>query len=194
MARLSEILSGVPLMPPLAAMEVGGAAPTRARIPFSLEAQKASNWCWAAVAVSVETYYGRNGETQCRLAGRHHGVQGCCGQPVPDECDRAAKLSEVLTELGSLRDFLQEAASTDVLSDEIRVGNPVCCHISWTGLDAGHFVVVVGFEENGAVLDVVVEDPAPVDQGRVWSLPYDELVSQFGEDGSGAWDFSYLVK
>ncbi|MEJ7679478.1 MAG: papain-like cysteine protease family protein [Segetibacter sp.] len=56
-------------------------------LPFNMEMQTKSNWCWAATSKSVSHYYSRLSPwTQCKIASSELG-QTCCTSPVPSPCN-----------------------------------------------------------------------------------------------------------
>src|SRR2546421_12842133 len=72
-------------------------------LPFTMEAQTQSCWCWAATSKSVSHFYsGLSPWTQCKIAGSELGGN-CCTSPVQSQCnvpwylDRALQRTENLS-------------------------------------------------------------------------------------------------
>jgi hypothetical protein len=68
-----------------------------ASLPFNMEAQTQTNWCWAATAKSVSHYFfKRSPWTQCKVASAELGLT-CCVSPVPSACNVSWFLDRALT-------------------------------------------------------------------------------------------------
>jgi hypothetical protein len=154
----------IPLVPDRAAPKrsrPGGAAPGQPwHLAFSIQAQQRTNWCWAAVAVSVATYYDPATHwTQCLLANAELGRDDCC-EDIP-VCNVASYLDTALERVGHLREWETSPASFEGVVEEVDAGNPLCARIEWPN-GRGHFVALIGYARAGgrvAADEVVVADP-----------------------------------
>jgi hypothetical protein len=80
-----------------------GGGPADARnLGFDVEAQQQAQWCWAAVAVSVASFYQPDSAwTQCGVAHAELRTTDCCTRSGP--CDRPWYLDRALQRVGQTR-------------------------------------------------------------------------------------------
>ena len=177
--------------------------PNMPSISFQMEKQKAKNWCWAAVAVSVARYFDDNSQWhQCRVAqlvlrrahreGRIKSlIRDSCTKPVPEGCNRPWDLQEALEQVGRPKgepkagylSFEQVQRKIDA-----RRPRPVCVRIEWDS-GGGHYVVVSGCHiDRKGVRYVEVEDPKT---GTGAWVRYSHFVRHYA--GRGGWSHTYLV-
>ena len=51
-------------------------------LPFTMQVQTQSNWCWAATATSVSLFYTSSSTwTQCTVANGELNLTDCCSRP-----------------------------------------------------------------------------------------------------------------
>lgn len=151
-------------------------------LPFSMQVQEQTEWCWAATAASVSAYYDVAPVlTQCEVASKCIGVD-CCITPLPPERNIKWALDAALKAIKHLAADPSGALPFSSIVTEIDGGRPICCHISWD-----HFIAIVGYDDSNQ--DVVVCDPDPHHAEQ--TLPYETFVSDYYE---GSWDYSYLTK
>ena len=177
---------------------------------FKVVSQEHSNWCWAAVAASIDTFLdNRSTATQRYIAGAacrsekgqpmrcKEDGKACEGKALAT-CDRTYFLHTVLAELGWLRgEPIRKPLSFEELAGEIDAGRPVAALIKWKENDgkpgnSGHFITFKGYiVTNAGVRYVSVDDPLFEDT----DVPYDVLSDpQHGyRDGRGVWFASFLV-
>jgi hypothetical protein len=164
---------------------------------FQIEQQLESEWCWAAVGVSVQRYFPPNSPLQqCQLASNVLSRIG--GNPVdcclhPDDFDVSEHLEyalggpqtggiNVLKGIGPRLPFEQIQA-------QIKDSLPVCVRIEWPGLDRGHFVVIYGYGVTKSREQwVYVADPFY----EYWLVPYNQFLDFY--QGDGRWTDTYLVQ
>lgn len=174
--------SRVALAPP-----VGGGGPVAAnrQLDFVCERQVQSNWCWAAVAVSIARYYRADSHwTQCALASAELGPAVCCSSPAP--CNTPWYLDSALGRVGHADGGAAPGVLTLAeLASELGAGQPVAVRIGYFG-GGGHFVVVEGADLDEEMLDV--EDP---NDGPV-HLSYAALRDEYL--GAGAWTHTYRTR
>jgi hypothetical protein len=154
---------------------------------MEIETQKAANWCWAAVTVSVDRELNPSSDlTQCRVAQAVFGSQDCCASM--SACDQPQPLQVALSKVNRLRDTIPDIVGFDRIRAEIRDGRPVCLRIKWRGSGA-HFVVIDKFDrlETGEIVVHVLDPLYP--NSRMF---LDDLVSAYL--GDGEWVATFLVK
>jgi hypothetical protein len=155
---------------------------------FQIESQQQSEWCWAAVAVSIDKYFNSNStRTQCKIAGLVlKNVQNCCDEAATN-CNQNASLITALQKINRWSRTLNRPLRFDEIRQELNAGRPVCARIQWKG-GGDHFVVIAGYEvlQSGA-LHVFVEDPLNPSS----TVEYDEFKTAYY--GDGEWVDSYLV-
>jgi hypothetical protein len=169
-------------------------------INFNMEKQEHSDWCWAAVAVSVERHFDPDSTwCQCRIATRMAKMEKLtvkdCGncrerRPAPRACNRTWYLDKALRLVGRLAGKPRvRALSFALTARKIHAGRPVCARIQWGPGPSAHFVVVTGSEtaKSGSQW-VDVEDPFA--GSSTWL--YDEFRSNY-QYSQGQWTDTYPV-
>lgn len=146
------------------------------------------NWCWAAVTVGIDEFYGGIGWTQCRLANDLLVRDDCCRQGGTLACSKTYRLDEALAYIGRLDRFENAAQVWDTCDREITAQRPLGVRIELEGGMPAHAVVIIGV---GTAYDqmVVVFDPR-------WSrrvMGIDELTSDY-LGFRGRWARSFFTK
>lgn len=157
-------------------------------VAFEMQEQQRPDWCWAAVAVSVDRHFSRASTwRQCRLAKLELQATRCCRNPVSD-CDQSWHLERALQRVGRLAGPPVAAGLTFAgIQTEIDAGRPICVRTEWSDRTA-HFVVIAGYNvTRGGVEYVEVEDSldGPIE------LPYNTFVNRYR--GNGRWSHTYPV-
>ena len=171
-------------------------------VPLAMQKQEMTEWCWAAVTVSVNLVFRpASTHTQCELAGSVLS-RVCCsaGKPAPsDPCNAPHELHPVLGRLHLLAaDPIVKPLTFEHVRKEIDGGRPVCVLIKW--LDSkghpgtrGHFIAISGYRVTPSQKQFVsIGDsfygPSEID--------YASFSSKDGgyRDGRGVWFASFLVK
>jgi hypothetical protein len=159
---------------------------------FPMEQQAHSEWCWAAVGVSIERYFSPASHLkQCELANEVLGSDKSCNDQMPPELNTAEYLQNVLRHLGALHQTLEgPLAFCDIYTQIVGERLPVCAEIEWFGLlPGGHFVVVYGCPVTASGEQWVdVADPFY----GFSTMLYDEFVNSYLDDGE--WAYTFLVK
>jgi hypothetical protein len=154
-----------------------------------MQTQIEDEWCWAAVAVSVDHYFdSQSTKTQCQVAQAVLNNAGCCGNQ--DSCDQPAKLQDALGQragVGRLDQVLPRYLQFSEIQDKLKANLPVCVRIGWAK-GGGHFVAIDGWSGSPASPQVHVVDPLFADS----TVDYNEFVSAY--QGSGRWTATFLVK
>ena len=163
---------------------------------FTMEVQNESDWCWAAVAVSVHQFLNSTSPpvSQAELATEVMQQQGMAGidcSQTPDVCNLPEGLDVALSIVRNLasRGVLQNTFLTfDSIKQWVDQGFPVCARITWFSGGA-HFIALDGYRifSSGAQ-QVHVQDPL---YGPSFQL-YDDLVFDYPPGGN--WQDTYLVK
>jgi hypothetical protein len=158
-------------------------------MPFPMQQQQEPDWCWNAVAVSIEHYFDpRSQLNQPQFAEQALGV------PLP-QADQPFYLSTALEDLKKLAGNPQGFLRFADIQKQLDANLPVCVRIAWNEGGA-HFVVITGyqFSPSGAA-QVLVSDPILQDANvMVWD--YDAFVMAYGPNytnAEGRWTDTYLV-
>jgi hypothetical protein len=153
---------------------------------FPIQPQEQSEWCWAAVAQSLDQYFNPNlKRTQCQIATLLFSPTKCCDDA--EKCNLPKKLIDVLRKINRFRSTSPRALLFEEVTPELDGGRPVCARIKWN--DGGaHFVVITGYEvlQSGA-RHLEVADPFYPSA----ILDYDEFANNY--HGDGVWTDTYLV-
>jgi hypothetical protein len=153
---------------------------------FQMQPQQESNWCWAAVSVSVERYFvPQSTLTQCQVAGKLLGHNDCCLGSAA--CNQPAFLEDALADAGRPAVIKPPLAFADV-RQQIDAGKPVCARIAWDGGTRGHFVVICGYQQLPTG-EQLVEVADPFYAGS--KVDFNEFATSY--QGSGQWTDAYLV-
>jgi hypothetical protein len=183
----------------------------RAGKHFKMEQQKQTNWCWAAVAVSVHKFLGSSGQfDQAKVATDVLGAGLDCTTPLQaastTQCNQAEPLTAALNQTKNLQEYLPNSyLSFQCLQNWSNARIPVCARIVWYGGGA-HFIALLGaMVLASGQKRVHVHDPAPPAppnaQRVTYTAPsvwdYDALVNHYHTKGVrgvwGSWHDSYLV-
>lgn len=147
-------------------------------LPFQLEQQECSEWCWASVAIGIGQFYMDSNcpNQQCQLASNILKVgKDCCDDcdcsPGSFEpCNQPKNLGFVLDRIGHGRDGNDGLPSMKFseIQKEIDSGHPIAVSIQWQEPAApGHAIVIYGYSENQ---NLIIADPkAP--PGTVITVP-----------------------
>ena len=164
-------------------------------MPFPIEPQQETDWCWAAVTDSVEQYFdSKSTLTQCEIANRMLG-RDCCNDP--DSCNLAFKLQDVLRPLGRLADSMVGYPPFTDLKKELTANRPIAVRIGWFGGGA-HFVVICGYKvlPSGARI-LQIADPfygnlVDGEYFGIWEIDYDLFPESYQQGGD--WTATFFLK
>lgn len=169
------------------------ATPAPALKGFVMQHQEQLNWCWAAVAASIQDFFNSspNLVTQSQIATRVlSNVPGGCGTS-PNNPNPACNVPNSLTTvLGALHRLAGNPIIRPLRFAEIQqtidAGFPIPVRIVWDeDANTAHMVVISGYIPSNQQLQV--EDPF---YGRS-VIDLDTLVSNYR--GVGRWERSYPV-
>ena len=157
---------------------------------FPMQTQEQTDWCWNAVAVSVEHYVSPNSTlTQEEFAVEDLGVSLAL-------TNRPASLSQALQTLKRLSRSLQGPLSFNDIQKQLDAGLPVCVQIDWNEGGA-HFVAITGYQHSPAGdPQVFISDPL-YDSSNLTLWDYEAFVYAYGPDytnAEGAWARTDLVQ
>jgi hypothetical protein len=193
-----EVGSGGPGFGGIMAILLGsmaGSGRSGPSMPFRVETQEVSNWCWAAVSSAVDRYYNPSSFLrQCEVAAGMVGMQNACIDP--DNNNEPGALQTALEIIGRGDEHVVGPIKFDRLQAEIDAGRPVCVRIEWEGGGA-HFAVLCGYKEYSDLTDGVtalttvdVADPFYPDSTREFSDSVNFFESYHGR---GTWSHTYLT-
>jgi hypothetical protein len=178
------------LTPEHAAPTGGGATGTQ-KLGLSVASQQQTNWCWAAVAASVSSYYdAASAWSQCSVANSSLPRSDCCGQGAadPTKCNRAWCLGKALNSTSNLAQMLSRRLSLAEIRTDLARNSPVGSRVEWPG-GGGHFQVIIGW--------LVSDDGTEyIDVSDPWYEDSQVAFSEFAESYQlrGEWTHSYLTK
>ncbi|MBK5290397.1 MAG: C39 family peptidase [Acidobacteriia bacterium] len=154
-------------------------------LDFELQQQERSNWCWAAVTVSVLRFFSPESQTrQCGIA--HDELDLRCCEDAERKCNQVRSLQPPLASIGRLRgEKRAEPLSFDEIRQEIDNGVPVCARIAWRS-GGGHFVVISGYDILPKMGEVVIVDDPQAGRSR---LTYEGFLSRYKRIGE--WTHTY---
>jgi Papain-like cysteine protease AvrRpt2 len=156
-------------------------------LPFNMQAQTQSNWCWAATSTSVSRYYSAFSPwTQCKVASDELG-QTCCTPPVPGACNVPWYLDRALTRTNNFVSIQSGTVTWNTVKSELEKGLVVGTRIGWNG-GGGHFMVLHGVSSIGITNYLHIDDPI---YGKS-VLTYQQFATNY--QGSGSWTHTYFTK
>lgn len=178
------------------------------RLRFALERQQDSEWCWAAVSVSLARYHNilPSGVTQCELASRLARVSCCPIGANRSWCNRPREVIDGFREVGISGQYMDGPASFDQVANRIRGHLPVVVQINWPHGGGSHLIVIYGFNNDPRQVSepwVLIRDPldegANTPDGAYRYLPYQKVVTQYTRVGElnsdwGRWDFTFWAE
>jgi hypothetical protein len=106
-----------------------------------MQPQEQSNWCWAAVSVSVAQFFsaGTIWSQQCDLANQELGQTCCPAGNNAAVCDVPWYLDQALARVGHLNTWAPGYQTIGRIQLEINAHRPMGVRIGWTA-SGGHFV------------------------------------------------------
>jgi hypothetical protein len=158
------------------------------RLPFTMQHQEQSNWCWAAVSTSVSHYYHSGSAwTQCAVANAQTGRNDCCGAGASGACNIYGFLDQALQTVGCFVSMQSGTSDFATVDAEIAAGRPVGIRVAWNGGGA-HFLAIIGTREL-APHYVAVDDPIYGKSDHTW----DDLRTSYQADGD-SWTHTYFTQ
>ncbi len=160
---------------------------------FEIETQQKLNWCWAAVAATVASYFDPSKPIeQCAIAKLALGLD-CC-KDSKDKCDQPAALETALDAVNTAtgqalnNSPIPKSQTFGIIRKQIDSGRPLCARIQWFAESGAHFVMLSGYSiSQSGEFWVDVSDPYYEDS----TIPYEQFVNAYLD--AGEWSDTYLV-
>jgi hypothetical protein len=131
--------------------------PPVAAVPLDVEHQQRTNWCWAAIAVSLARHYGTGAFTQDEVAAGVFGIMGSnAAHAVDDRANSVALLDDALRFVGCHASWTPGRPVLADIARELAGKRPPCVCLEWSSGDA-HYVVVTGCV--GSSGELTIGDP-----------------------------------
>src|SRR5580658_3141266 len=106
-------------------------------LPFEVQTQLESEWCWAAVSTSVALYYTPTSTvTQCAVVNQQLGRSDCCSNPSSSNCNQPGYLDQALQFVGNFASGTGPVRFDGVVL-LLDCRTPPCIRIGWSG-GGGH--------------------------------------------------------
>lgn len=155
-------------------------AATANRLNITMQAQQASNWCWAASGNTVATYYGYTySQNQfCDLAFGNNLNASCANSQASLADDQNAFSSIGISPGNYVTGYLYYSS----VIREIDAGRPVIARIQWSS-GGGHMEVLYGYDQSQSW--VYWGDPWPSDNRYNWGA-----YSYYVDNNSFEWTHS----
>ncbi|MGH2666511.1 papain-like cysteine protease family protein [Flavobacterium sp.] len=157
-------------------------------LPFVMQYQTQSNWCWAANAASISIFYNKSSAaTQCAVACVCLNRTDCCHGNVP-ACNVPFYLDRALKVVGNLRQFVGQYIDMSAIKTEIDNGRVIGTRIGWRN-GGGHFVSLFGYNDLiPSNSYIYVADP-------IYGTSYMSLSDfTFNYLSEGSWTTTYFTK
>jgi len=149
-------------------------------LPFAMERQLLSHWCWAAIASSMQTYYdkGTGGQEcvaslvldkDCSLM-----LRGASGL---EEINRDAMLDHALKAVHCFSHWSPEKPAFERIVIEIDAARPLCVCLEWKH-GGNHYAVIVGYSSD--TRELYLQDP--LHEASV--QPYDAFPGEYRSEGA----------
>src|SRR5215510_11424111 len=171
---------------------------------FQIETQSKDNWCWAATAKNVSTFYNKASEwSQCKIASRALNKDCCSPEANSSDprksCDVYGHLSTALCitdNYGKERcdpdGDVRVPLNFDTVAKEIQAGHPIGVRIVWQKdgeYEGAHFVVIYGYARDASGNYYLVADPERREQPRLRENDF-----RHNYRGRGVWTQTYLTR
>ncbi len=178
----------IPYSATLKAFPWWGSLFTSRQLGFTMEAQLASNWCWAATSDSVSHFYwSASTWTQCKIAGAELGLTDACDIPTPAAANVPWYLDKALDRTHNFVSIQGSPATFAQIRGEIDAGRPMGARIGWNG-GGGHFMAIYGYSTWLGEEYVDIDDPI---YGKS-HLTLADFSTNY--QGSGTWTHHYITK
>jgi hypothetical protein len=90
------------------------------QIAYVQQGQLQSQWCWAAVSVSISRHYDAGTQwTQCNLVQQELNQTTCCQDGSTEQCNQPWYLQRALRRTANLRQFTSSAQAAATVGQEI---------------------------------------------------------------------------
>ena len=153
---------------------------------FRMQHQEQTNWCWAAVTVSIALFYKpSSGWSQCLLANKELNQTSCCQNGASQPCNRPWCVDIALQHIGHLAEAIGNSIPFPAVMQELKAQRPIAVVITWSGGQLRHAVVLIGAtvvspQVGKKIFYVTVQDP---ETGKS-TLPYDVFRTHYQKIGT----------
>jgi hypothetical protein len=166
-------------------------------LSLTMQQQAKAYWCWAAVASSVATYLGASDpidvKTQCQiaqmvLAGAYPTCATDCQNP---NCNVTFRLDSALNAVRHMNGLAYAGYPSfawiayTILNDRLPIG------VRLGAGTYGHFVLIVGYDDDGGAQDLFVADPQYTTGSYTQRIAYTSITQQYG---GLAWTNTYPIQ
>jgi hypothetical protein len=156
-------------------------------MPFMMQRQSQTNWCWAADSTSVSIFYNPLSTwTQCTVVNATLNRTDCCTNPSSSSCNIYGYLNRALTTTGNYVSSSGVTSFSDCKT-QMNTWRVLGTRTKWAGGGA-HFVVISGISDPSGTETVTIRDSIY----GTSTIPYTTFVSNY--KGSGTWTHSYFTK
>ena len=158
-------------------------------MPFYMQEQKMTNWCWAASSMSTLKFFRRecdalSFQTQCGL------VEVIKGAPCADH-NQGNNLNDPLTTVKVLRSHFFKNHSNEKSREDLNGWRPVLARIDWSNSNnEGHFAAIIGMYPQNDVETVVIADP----WAGISTTSFKSFSTARLYPSNGIWDYGYYTK
>jgi hypothetical protein len=162
-------------------------------LPFNIQFQKQTRWCWSANTVGISLFYNPLSKwEQCKVVNLALDQSNCCNNGGNDQCNQSYQLDKALEITGNFDKWTYNIVDSKVIVNLETVKEAINnWRILGAFIDYGHFVSISGIYEddnNPGQFYLIIDDP--------WTgtkhIPYD--VFQNNYEGRGKWTATYFTK
>lgn len=158
------------------------------QLPFTMELQEQSNWCWAATAKSVSHFFWYLSPwRQCTIVNAELNRTDACSAHVPAGANIPWYLDRALSRTNNFVSIAAGQATFGQIRAEIDAGRPLGARIGWNN-GGGHFMVIYGYSTWLDQRFVDIDDPI---SGKS-HLTLEAFSTNY--QGSGSWTHYYFLK
>ncbi|MDI5929049.1 papain-like cysteine protease family protein [Rhizobium leguminosarum] len=159
-------------------------------LPFSMQHQVKSNWCWAATSSSVSKFFnGSSTWSQCRIASSILSQKCCDELGYGSPCNVTNTLDDALGVVGCFHHMTDVSENFSVVKTELSAGRPVCIRVEWYLSGNGHFLAIYGWSIAADGTEMYEVDD-PIYSQR--SISHSDLVRRYLR--KGRWTHTYFVR
>lgn len=160
-----------------------GGAPSTV-LPFLMQRQVQSQWCWAATSASVSIFYNAASSwTQCLVATKIIGTTCCVS---PSGCNKPWYLDEALTATDNFS-AISPPLTFQQVESELASGRVIGARVGWRG-GGGHFMAIYGCKTINGINYYSIDDPI---YGKS-EITENAFLNAY--QGAGSWTHSYITK
>jgi len=163
-------------------------------LPFQMQKQEQTNWCWAAVSASVAIFNHDPAWRQCTVVNTVLNAiltgADCCTDGSSPSCNIPFDLRASLLRINHLAQAFAGPLPFANVQAQIQSGRPIGCRILSPG-PVAHFIAIIGCAQTAAGPFVTVADPDTV-APETTTLSYADLLTRYIPNSR--WDQTYLTR